>query len=259
MIKLAAFDVDGTIREREFMPESTRAAIKRLQDSGIITVLCTGRSEFEMRPLREELGIDWAITCNGNHIGYRGDTRHGRPFEAGEVQRWIETAGTNGHALVLYGGGSMWMNRADDVWFRQAQRDIGFMQPLPLPADNRLPDIYQCIVFCDAAADPLYFDRASDSYYVHRFAPYATDINPQGTNKAAGLMRLLGELGISPDEAAAFGDGSNDIEMLGAVGCGIAMGNGIDAAKRAARHITKPLREDGIAYAVDAWILGASS
>jgi HAD superfamily hydrolase (TIGR01484 family) len=88
MIKLVAFDVDGTLRDRDFLPESTREALKQLKEQGIALALCTGRSEYEMASLREELGIDWAITCNGSHIGYRGTTIFGTAFPADTVVDW---------------------------------------------------------------------------------------------------------------------------------------------------------------------------
>ncbi len=53
---------------------------------------------------------------------------------------------------------------------------------------------------------------------------------------------------ISASEAVAFGDGYNDIEMLGLVGVGIAMGNAETALKQAADFVTKPVHEDGIMF-----------
>lgn len=48
------------------------------------------------------------------------------------------------------------------------------------------------------------------------------------------------------DEAIAFGDGHNDIEMLEAVGMGIAMGNAKDEVKDKADFVCKSVEEDGI-------------
>ncbi|MNR44396.1 Sugar phosphatase YidA [compost metagenome] len=82
------------------------------------------------------------------------------------------------------------------------------------------------------------------------------DLNPNGRNKAVGLRLLMDHLQLLPEEVAAFGDGANDFEMIAEVGTGIAMGNAVDELKQKARFVTKSLREDGIAYAVDTWILG---
>jgi COF family HAD hydrolase protein len=47
------------------------------------------------------------------------------------------------------------------------------------------------------------------------------------------------------EEMVAFGDAENDIEMLKSVGLGIAMGNGEDVTKNAAKEICLPVTEDG--------------
>ena len=43
-----------------------------------------------------------------------------------------------------------------------------------------------------------------------------------------------------------LGDGRNDIEMLEAVGTGVAMGNAIDEVKARADVICKSVEEDGV-------------
>lgn len=255
MIKLAAFDVDGTLRDRDYLPESTKAAVARLKESGVTVVLCTGRSEYEMAGLRRELGIDWAVTCNGSHIGYRGKTAFGTAFPKETVARWLQEAERAGHTLLLYSSDSMLTNREHCDYFRRAQQEIGFMEPILLRSGDGVPDIYQCIVFGREDEQHAYVGAEPGAYYLHRWRDWAFDINPGGMNKAVGLYRLIEHLGISSGEAAAFGDGLNDLEMLESVGTGIAMGNAGDELKGRARFVTKTLHEDGIAYAVDKWIL----
>jgi hypothetical protein len=255
MIKLAAFDVDGTLQDRDYLPESTRAALNKLKQHGITLTLCTGRSEFEMKPLCERLGIDWAITCNGSHIGYRGQTIFGNPFPRDTVRRWLLEAERRNHALVLYGAEKMFLTNHDDPYFLQAQKEIGWASPLPLPPLDEVPDIYQCILFCTEQEEQAYLGTERDRCYLHRWRTWALDINPNGVNKALGLGRLLEHLRLSPEEAAAFGDGMNDLELLSSAGTGIAMGNAVEELKQIARYVTRTLHEDGIAYAVDRWIL----
>ncbi|TLS52313.1 Cof-type HAD-IIB family hydrolase [Paenibacillus antri] len=253
MIKLAAFDVDGTLRERDYLPDSTRTALRKLKEKGVALAICTGRSEFELVALREELGIDWAVSCNGSHIGYRGTTVAGTPFPKELIQSWLTLAEARGHEVLLYAADSMYLNRADAPRFRQAQSEIGFLEPTVLSAELRaaIPDIYQCIVYCEADEQGAYTSLAEGDLYVHRWRPWAVDFNPRGMNKAVGLKRLLEHLSLAPEEAAAFGDGLNDLEMMALVGSAIVMGNGCDELKALATFVTKSLHEDGIAHAVD--------
>src|SRR5690554_2270737 len=148
MIKLVAFDVDGTLRERYDMPETTRTAIRQLQEHGVQIALCTGRSEYEIADLRQELGVDWAITCNGSHIGFQGETTMGNPFPTSTVKSWIALAAERKHQLLLYGSEKIYMNQDNDPYFRQAQQEIGYLEPTMLSTAEQVPEIYQAIVFC---------------------------------------------------------------------------------------------------------------
>ena len=53
-------------------------------------------------------------------------------------------------------------------------------------------------------------------------------------------------------EAAAIGDGKNDLELLRAVRFGVAMGNAPEEVKRAARRVVPPADECGLAEALEA-------
>lgn len=77
----------------------------------------------------------------------------------------------------------------------------------------------------------------------------ALEVVGPDTNKATGVSALAGHLGITMAQVAAFGDNVNDVEMLRAVGLGVAMGNATPAARAGAWHgIT---RRDGHATTFD--------
>jgi len=66
------------------------------------------------------------------------------------------------------------------------------------------------------------------------------------------LSQLLEqELDIEMKEVIAFGDNYNDIEMLKAVGCGVAVGNAKEEVKEIADEITLPGKEDGVAATLE--------
>lgn len=72
-------------------------------------------------------------------------------------------------------------------------------------------------------------------------------VNPEGCSKATGLGKLLKKIGCSMDEVLYFGDSTNDIEIIRAVGCGIAMENAINDVKDIANDITTTNDENGVA------------
>ena len=68
---------------------------------------------------------------------------------------------------------------------------------------------------------------------------------PSG-GKGAGIRKVLAYYGLTPEDAMAFGDGNNDIEMFQAVGHSVAMGNASADLKAIASEVCRPCAEDGI-------------
>jgi hydroxymethylpyrimidine pyrophosphatase-like HAD family hydrolase len=74
----------------------------------------------------------------------------------------------------------------------------------------------------------------------------AGDIIPSDSGKGTGIRKILEHYRLTPEEAMAFGDGNNDVEMLQAVGTGIAMGNATQQLKAVADGICDPVSRDGV-------------
>lgn len=74
----------------------------------------------------------------------------------------------------------------------------------------------------------------------------AFDLIPKSGGKGIGVQAILDYYGFSNEEALAFGDGGNDIEMLQTVGTGVAMGNALDHVKAIADDVCGHVAEDGI-------------
>ena len=64
------------------------------------------------------------------------------------------------------------------------------------------------------------------------------------------LCLLAREWGIAPAEIAAVGDSDNDLAMLRAVGCPVAMGNASREVKEAADFVTASNDQEGAAKAI---------
>ena len=71
---------------------------------------------------------------------------------------------------------------------------------------------------------------------------------PSGSGKTAAIEALSKISGISIEDIVAFGDDSNDVEMLKLCGKGIAVANAVPAALTAADDITMSNDEDGVAH-----------
>lgn len=82
-----------------------------------------------------------------------------------------------------------------------------------------------------------------------------TMILPNGIDKASGLLVALELLGLAPDEAAAAGDGENDLPMIRLARHGIAVANAVPELKEAAQYVARGHGGLGVAEWVrDAWM-----
>jgi len=79
--------------------------------------------------------------------------------------------------------------------------------------------------------------------------------DPQ-VSKWSAIHRLALEQGIPRDRIAAIGDEVNDLAMIEGAALGIAMGNAIDAVKKAAKRETRSNAEDGLAFAIERILSG---
>jgi HAD superfamily hydrolase (TIGR01484 family) len=84
---------------------------------------------------------------------------------------------------------------------------------------------------------------------------WAVDFTAEGVDKAAAARVLASMIGIETNQFAAAGDSYNDLPMLEIAGMSIAMGNAPDEVKRAAEYIAPSVEEDGLAVAIDEYIL----
>jgi hydroxymethylpyrimidine pyrophosphatase-like HAD family hydrolase len=67
-----------------------------------------------------------------------------------------------------------------------------------------------------------------------------------GVNKSTGLAHALADLNISPVNVLAIGDAENDIVLLRACGCGVAVANALPTLKSCADYVTEGARGAGV-------------
>lgn len=83
--------------------------------------------------------------------------------------------------------------------------------------------------------------------------PANLEFNAPDATKGNGLRTLCRCLGIDPREAAAFGDGTNDLSLLQEAGIGVAMANGAPETLAAADLTAPSNEEDGVAQILSRW------
>ena len=74
MTKYVFFDIDGTLwDENMIVPESTKVAIKKLQENGHKAFVCTGRAMGNVNDTQfDAIGFDGFVAACGNHVEMDG-------------------------------------------------------------------------------------------------------------------------------------------------------------------------------------------
>ena len=95
---------------------------------------------------------------------------------------------------------------------------------------------------------------AESSFEVVRMTPLELEITAAGVDKGSGASWLADRLGVSREATVGFGDGANDLPLVGAVGRFVAMGNADDEVKAVASETCPTIDEDGVAQWLDAHV-----
>ncbi len=257
MIKAIFFDIDGTLRdftEQDIRP-GTYKAIELARQAGIRCFVATGRHlmEIEEEHLLGHLTFDGYVLLNGNYcMGADHSLLFHNPIPISQVQKALALEKELGFALLLMERDAMYISRITPL-VEKLQADIGTALPPVEPHMERglANPVYQMVPYGQeetlarlAAELPL-----CDATRWHDGGAF--DITPKGGTKCLGVQKILEHFGWSREEAAAVGDGYNDIPMIRFAGLGVAMGNGNDQVKAAANYITDPIDQDGLLHAVE--------
>ena len=249
MIKAIFFDIDGTLlsfKTHQVQP-GTIEAFDLLHRNGIKTFISSGRPLVLIPPF--PLTFDGYITVNGGFC-FTGDTVvHRLPLDADDSRCWCEYVERHAMCTMCFTEREMFINRTDPV-AEQLQQQLGFQMPPVRPlAEAAGKDVFQYIAIQPVERDAEVLAVLSHSR-MPRWHPLFSDLIPDGSSKAIGIEKMLSHFGLTKDEAMAFGDGANDIEMLEYVGCGVAMGNAADIVKQHADYVTDDADHEGILHAL---------
>lgn len=248
--KVLFFDIDGTILDGEKnIPKGVKEAIYKAKENGHEVVIATGRSPFTAKSILDQLKIDSFVCYNGQIVQFQGKVIHKGIIDTTELQQLTNFAMEKDQPIVYMDSKEFVSNIPDhhDVFESISSLKIA----LPRTEENFFltNDIHQALIFCDAEVQKEY-ERAFPNLKFVRWHRVSCDVLPQGVSKAKGIELFLQHLDKKPEDAIAFGDGLNDIEMFQYVGTGVAMGNSVDALKKHASFVTDHVSENGLVNAM---------
>ena len=246
MKKTLFFDIDGTLyNSKKELPRKSKEAVFKARENGHDIIIATGRAPFMIKEVLEDLNIHSYICFNGQYIVYEGEVIFDASIDLSALEKVTEFANQKGHPLVYMNAQKMISSIPYHPHVEESIQSLKFPHPSYEKDFYINEKIYQALVFCSLEEELIYQTEFPDLKFV-RWHRVSADILPKGASKAEAIHFLVKKMDWSLENTIAFGDGLNDIEMLEAVGFGVAMGNGHAEAIKRAKYVTKHVDEEGL-------------
>ncbi|AHL70939.1 Cof-type HAD-IIB family hydrolase [Bacillus altitudinis MN12] len=255
---LIALDLDGTLlKDDKTISAHTLDVIQKVKDSGHHVCISTGRPFRSSSPYYQQLQLDSPIVnFNGAFVHHPLDEKWGRFHTSLDLQVVKQLVDISEEYKVH----NVLAEVLDDLYFHYHDEkliDIFNMNANKVTVgdlrNNLGENVTSVLIHAkeeDVGAIRSYLTDVHAEVIDHRrwAAPWhVIEIIKTGMNKAVGLQKISDYYGVPQERIVAFGDEDNDLEMLEFAGCGVAMGNGIDAVKRVSNEVTDTNEQDGIA------------
>ena len=267
--KAIVLDLDGTLTnsKKEITPH-TREVLMKAQEMGVKVILASGRPTYGIAPLADQLELDrfggYILAINGGRITdwATKEVVFDQILDEKLVPELYKAAMDNHFQILTYQGDAIVATDINDEYVLHE----AFINKMPLV---HYPDflnqlyfpINKCLIVGEptrlAVLDKQLAKQMEGRMSIYRSCDFFLECVPLGIDKAASLKRLFSQLGISLDEVIACGDGNNDLSMIQAAGMGVAMANSSPDVLAAANFITLSNEEDGVAYAIEKFVLNA--
>lgn len=251
-IKIVFFDIDETlyVKNKAFVPQTVAPAIRALKAKGIIPAIATGRTRCAfpalINQLIEQEKIETFVTINGQYNSHQGKLVTQYPIPKADIEHFIQFFQANNIEYAFIANEAV---AVSDITPRVKEALDPITTDYFIDKDYyQQHDIFQLLAFYDSRQDTFIQQSniLGEAYKVVRWHDFSVDLLAKSGSKARGIEDILQTLGLSVENAMAFGDGLNDIEMLSYVGFGVAMGNAHPTLKEIAKYVTTDIENAGI-------------
>jgi len=271
-IKMVALDLDGTtLRDNHEISPRTVAAFKSAMDKGVHIVVSTGRV-FSALPkqLFTIEGLEYVVTSNGAQITELATMNkiYENYLDPEDVVTIAEILCGKDYSIEVFLDGTAYIDEEEFNEVRDhgsTYRDVNYIlttrHPVPHILDflvankDRVENINVNFEFIEEKQKMWPVFGALDnvtltSSFVHNF-----ELGGATTSKADALKYLMDRLGVTKHQLMACGDSPNDGRMIDLAGIGVVMGNASEQMKEKADYITDSNNEDGVAKAIEKFVL----
>lgn len=262
-IRFMLSDIDGTLlRADHSLSQANINAVRSLRDAGILFTVASSRPPRAMRQQIADLGIDLpTVAFNGaNIINVDGSLLKAHRIAPATAGTCLQLFATEQVAVWVFADDQWLLTDPHGDYVEHERNTLGydFVQVDDFGGYlDRIDKIvasskdFELLKRLETQLNPLIADSAlaarSQSYYL--------DVTALDANKGTALVTLAEVLGVELAQTAAIGDAGNDVAMFLRAGLSIAMGQAETAVKTQANYVTGSNQEDGLATAIQRYIL----
>lgn len=278
-IKLIALDIDGTLLNSRFeVSPANRAAIAEATSRGIEVAIVTGRRYDFALPVARQIPTPLTMIVNNGAMvrSSDGETRL-RHLLAKETARVVleATKAWRSAAAVVFDRPKAnqvmlesidWNDPTRGGYYTRNREFLAEAHPL----ESCLTEDPLQVMFTGQVApvreaemvlrNVPFRDTFSLHVTVYEEKDFSMiDVLHPTVSKGASLAEWAAMRGVDRREILAIGDNHNDLEMLSFAGIPVAMGNCVPALREQGWHVTGTNDEDGVAAAIDLFVLSKAS
>ena len=267
MVQLLALDLDDTLLRADLsISTRNRDALKAAEDQGVRIVLASGRTVPSMERYAGELGMfdrpGYMISDNGSTITSTLPQavllQHS--LDRHLLRQLLEAFEVLDLPVQVYRDRSILVTRETNIQGSDVKLSGFTKEVVPNLADHLDFDPTKLVIPGDPEVLPtaLSVIRSAFGDRVNAFIskPYLLEVLPHQADKGSALRYVAQSLGIPRDEVMAMGDAANDLGMITYAGWGVAMANGVEEVRRAARIVSRYTHEeDGVCDVIQRYVL----
>ena len=243
--------MDATLRPR------TIATLRAAEGAGLHVIVVTGRMVKSVRQALAPAGLHQPVICYQGAVVADADGRWLRhePLPVELARETIELLAEAGYSPNVYVDDVLYV--AEDTEQARSYARLNridfhvvgdLLQWLDVPPTKLVavgdPDALD-------ALEPRLKAHFGEREYISKSLPHFLEFARAGVTKGAGLDFLAARLGFTKEQAIAFGDGENDVELVEWPSFGVAVANAHERVKAVASWVCPSADDEGVAQVLE--------
>ena len=234
MYEIVFIDLDGTLLDSSKELQNFNTEIIRALKDKVKIVITSGRNFGNILPILNKLDMlnkdNYTISLNGSCIvnNHTHEIVYGHPINPKDLQLlkdWLMPLNLSNVKLSTFKVNYNLDEKINEPVYKIVIRD---KKEIIDEIKEKIPKEFY------------------STFEIYNSEFEVIDFLAKGVSKKCGVEKILDYYNIDKNDAVAFGDGGNDIEMIKYVGLGIAMENGFQNLKNVADLIADTNDNNGV-------------